>query len=251
MTRLAVAFLCLFFALPAWAQEQPAEQPCLKLASYSDFDGATEIAVQLVIAYRHANICAEIVEMPIARAAQMLLAGRVDANVGRFKGYAVAHPTLVTEVPTPILEVDFLLLSRFDDDRTFDNRESIRNRNIGVRQGEIWPTAFVKSLGGNVVSANTHSNLIAMLGRNRIDAALIEDVVWQQISAQGGLDLTLVKANPPVGTVIVRHVLHRRHAALIGVLDAEISKMAAQGLFEHAFLNAAGEPAAPDRAINK
>ena len=235
MMKLLLALALLIapaLAPPTFAHQEDGN--CLKIASYADVASTLRVTELLKEAYGRANICATIIEMPLARAALMLLKGEVDANAARSDSFVQQNRDAVIAIPTALVEFRQLIISRAEDNRGINSLDHIKGKTVGLRIGNTILSDLIAKSGGIPVRSVDLNNLHSMLNRRRIDAFVVEDLVWQHFAKTGTADISWVRTSSPVSVAPVYHVVHQRHAALVPALDAEIKKMAVDGLFARA-----------------
>jgi len=229
------------FACPVPLAAQDKGETCLQIAAYSDVRGAFEIADAISIAYQRIGQCTTILEMPVARADQLLLAGRIDGNILRTQYYIRANRNAVIGVPTSVMEIRIVALSRSDDPAPVRTTSDLGGRKVGVMQGVHIAEQMAAKASAERIDVEEMDQLYRLLMRGRIDVALLDHFSLMFAVDRSIFDQDRLNVSAPLTSFTLHHVVHKRHMALVPALENEIAALANAGAFLSA-LRSAGTP---------
>jgi len=181
-------------------------------------------------AFRRAGYGLRVVPLPVERALQNANAGIEDGDLYRAAGFEADYPNLI-QVPQPLLEQDFVAMSRRAD--------------VEVRG---WPDLARYSVGyvtGNKIlerqlqgvaqqtSVRDNAALFALLAADRVDAVLINRWVGYLAARQAGLVVRVHE--PALLRVPMFMYLHRRHASLAPQLATALGEVRRDGTWQRLY----------------
>lgn len=208
---------------------------------WTNADGTGFTSLFVAELFKRLGLEAEVAFNPAAaRALQLADDGVDDGLAARMPGLEKTYPNLV-RVPEPVFNNDFVAAGT-------DRRQSIR------AWGDLVPHSVGYILGWQVFDANVPSvreltvakdsrQLFGLLKAGRVDIILHEryQAIWQ--SREQGVALTVYE--PPLQSTPMYMYLHRRHAALVPRVAAELAAMKAEGRHHAIMQKTLARPSAP------
>ena len=136
---------------------------------------------------------------------------------------ALGYPDLV-ETPEPVLELELIGLTTGLDFKV-EGWQSLAPYRICIMRGAKDTERNTK--GMQVEEGNSVSLVVAMLRGGRCDVAVVSTPTWRNID-----ELHLGhfhELSPALGTIQLRHYVHRRNAELAPLLDTALKSMRRDG----------------------
>jgi polar amino acid transport system substrate-binding protein len=177
----------------------------------------TEVYEQLGQAVTFQNI-------PAARESRMIAAGNVDAVLAQLDGHQQRNPALV-QVPVALTQIQITAFVKGEPTTAAAllGRKPLRlGRLRGLTYGVEWPA--------NVqwVEVNQTRQLIQLLDRGRIDAAISPELSGQYFVLEMGLT-DISRLTSPLVSVNVFHYIHRDQQPLLPELTRILQQMEQNG----------------------
>ncbi len=186
-------------------------------------------------AYRRAGIAIEVRVLPLLRSVDQANRGQIDGEIARFPAYEDSAPEML-RVPTPVIEhfdyVPYVLNKVPAQDLSSTEAMARSGLRIGVRHGVLVVdrTALKDHISDR---PPTYPALFLMLLSKRIDVAVAprgEFAPWQASLPEPVRRASeQIQALPPVISQSAYHYLHKRHAALVPVIDRQLKAMKKDG----------------------
>ena len=231
--RNALKALALGLTVPAMAM---AAEPVLVLAT-----GAREPIVSLPNepgfveelareALRRAGYGLRVVPLPVERALLNANAGIEDGDLFRTAGFEKDYPNLV-QVPHPLLEQDFVAMTRRDDIEIRDWPDLARY-SVGLVTGS---KILERRLAGinKPTSVRDNASLFALLAADRVDVVLIGRWVGYLAARRAGLAVRVQE--PALVSVPMFIYLHRRHESLAPLLAKALADVRRDGTWQRLY----------------
>jgi polar amino acid transport system substrate-binding protein len=228
--RRALKALCLGLTVSGMAL---ANEPVLVLAT-----GAREPMVSLPgkpgfveevarEAFRRAGYGLRVLPLPVERALQNANAGIEDGDLFRAAGFEKDYPNLV-QVPQPLLEQDFVAMSRRAEVEVRGWPDLARYSVAYVTGNKI----LERQLQGVAQQTSVRDNaaLFAMLAADRVDVVLINRWVGYLAARQAGLAVRVQE--PALLRVPMFIYLHRKHEALAPRLAKALADVRSDGTWQ-------------------
>ena len=175
-------------------------------------------------AYRRIGVELVIRKVPAARAVLLSSVGQLDGEVQRIDAFKNAFPTLIQVRPA----INFLEAVVFSGSVDFEVEgwENLRPHTIGVVRGIKF--AVDNTAGMRRYIASDYEPLFRMLELGRLDVGVVPRIngLWYQ--AWMNTD-RILELRPPLTRFDLFHYLHEKHASLVPILAAELSKMRREG----------------------
>ena len=194
---------------------------------FSGIEGSlnSDISMQVLKeAYAEIGIDVEYMPLPGERSLRTSNAGKVDGEVFRIANVQKRYKNLLV-VPTSINVLQGIVFSKTHDFRV-DGWKSLEPYKIGTQVG----IKFVErgTEGMNRIMVDTNQQLFRMLDSDRVDVAVV--AYANGIKALSKLKLTTIRTlKPAVQEYPLYHYLHKKHADLVPLLDAELQKLHKSG----------------------
>lgn len=230
MKSLVTFLLVLGLAVPAMAR--PAVAPLVLNTSYAAPITAPDKAGFLDLLYaelfNRLNIPFEIQALPAERALQNANAGIDDGDVCRIADLVNQYTNLV-RTTEPIMQYHHAVFVKHKS-LAVNGPESLTPYAVGIVTGWKIVERTTAQLPNRTL-VDTPEQLFLMLDQGRIDAAVIERMVGLETIHRLGLKGIRV-LSPPLLKGDWFLYLHKKHAALIPKIDAEVRKMKHDGTYD-------------------
>lgn len=178
-------------------------------------------------AYSRIGIKVKIERLPAARALVKSNNGEVDGELYRVVNVHKKWKNLLM-VPTPVNFMEGVVMTK---NTTFsvNGWESLRPYKIGVRKGIRFSDEGTKGMNRRELHSN--QSLLNFLNMNRADIIVITRANGLKVREK--LNLTELKIlEPSVEVNPLYHYLHKKHKALVPIIDTVLQKMKNEGLIE-------------------
>ena len=175
-------------------------------------------------AYDKLGVAVKFEPYPLLRSLALADAGSIDGDVMRVAEAGSQYPNLL-RVDVPINYFEITAYARTPC-MTLGGWSDLRGRRISYERGVLAIERRLK--GMDTVAADNMSELFRLLERGMVDVAvgtgLETDLVWRGLK-----DERLCKVSGTLERVPLFHFLHKRHAALVLRLQAELLAMQKRG----------------------
>ncbi len=214
-----------FAAEPVLVLATGAREPLVSLPGQPGF--VEEVARE---AFRRAGYGLRVVPLPHERALQNANAGIEDGDLYRAAGFEKDYPNLV-QVPQPLLEQDFVAVSRRAD---IDVRgwPDLARYSVGYVTGN---KILERQLEGVAQQTSVRDNpaLFAMLAADRVDVVLINRWVGYLSARRAGL---VVRVQEPALLRVPMFIyLHRKHESLAPQLAKALAEVRRDGTWQRLY----------------
>jgi len=174
--------------------------------------------------YKTIGIDTHFLHYPAERSLILSNSGRLDGEVVRAEGLERKYPNLKM-IPTPIHELEVLALS-IDLDVEIKDWQDLSPYKTGIVTGIKYSERKTKSM--NIHRVTYLEQLLQMLVKKRLDIVLCTRISC--LKALTELKLNNIKVIGSFDSVPLFHYLHRKHEALIPLVNAEIIKHKNKGV---------------------
>ena len=176
-------------------------------------------------AFRRLDIAVRLVRLPSERALKNAEQGIDDGSYVRIAGLSSQYPNLIM-VPEPMSEFNFTAFTR-DPAITTATWDDLRARNVGLVTG--WKLVE-KNLAGapHISRARDEEALFALLDKGRVEAVVSSLHSGEAIIRRHGYHNVRV-LNPPLAVQPMHLYMHKKHAALVPLLDQTLRQMRQDG----------------------
>ncbi len=175
--------------------------------------------------YNRINIDIEIQGFPPKRSIMLANEGIVDAECSRIYNITDNYPNLI-RVPTPIYIVRVGLYS-LKTDKSFQNWPDLAGYKIGLLGGTFFAAGAKSTF--NLIPANNPTHLFDLLIAERIDFALLTDVIGPDLLAKIPEYRDIKLLNPHFMEFYVYHYVHKKHQDLVIPIDRSIRALQKSG----------------------
>lgn len=190
-------------------------------------DGLADVPAARTIveeAYRRIGLPVEFRAFSAAEALRQSNAGEVDAELQRIDGISARFPNLV-QVPIPInmiLGVAYSRKYRFP----VTGWHSLRPYQVGIVEGILF--AEVNTSGMDVRRYKTYAELIAALGRDEVDVAVMPRIEGRSMLGSNGFD-DIVEMEGVLESQFLYHYVNRKRGDLVERLIPVLKEMLTSG----------------------
>lgn len=219
--RLFVLSLLLLFNTPLLADT-------LRIATWDRENKGSLVTTSeaiLVAAYGELNQPLELVDLPVRRALNMMLAGQIDGNFYRVGDIAQTYPNLF-RVDTPInrAEVRIYVRNKRINPESWNQLQNLR---VGYLRGTLL---IENNIPNNVrpVEGTSESDVLKLLSRDIVDVALLVELS-QCPPSSIALSQELVRQETVLEAVDLHHYLLARHREFGLQLNAVLQRMKNSG----------------------
>jgi len=169
-----VVFLLTFLC---WAPScLSAAEACLKISQWTVGTKLQSIAQEIVLeAYDRAEICYELVDIPILRSDSLLRSGDIDAMLWRAAEYIEIAQNYAIAVPTPILSGNVSLIYDKTAFQSDDILPQLKGKSIGITLGTADTSELITKLQGIAVTAPAYRQLFGMFNSKRFSAIIMPE----------------------------------------------------------------------------
>ena len=176
-------------------------------------------------AFRRIDIPVRLVRLPSERALKNAEKGVDDGSYVRIVGLSSQYPNLIM-VPEPMSEFSFTAFTR-DPAITTATWSDLRARSVGLVTG--WKLVEKKLADAPHVSrVRDEEALFALLDRNRVEVIVSSLHAGQEIIRRHGYH-NVRALNPPLAVQPMHLYMHKKHAALVPLLDQALRQMRQDG----------------------
>jgi polar amino acid transport system substrate-binding protein len=181
-------------------------------------------------AFRRAGYGLRVVSLPHERALLNANAGIEDGDLYRAAGFEKDYPNLV-QVPQPLLEQDFVALSRRADVEV-RGWSDLARYSVGYVTGNKILERQLQGVGQQT-SVRDNAALFAMLAGDRVDVVLINRWVGYLAVRQAGL---VVRVQEPALLRVPMFIyLHRKHESLAPRLATALAEVRSDGTWQRLY----------------
>lgn len=223
-----IAFLLAAFGIGPCLAQSPARALVLNTdgAPPHSRPGDTGFEDRIILeAFRRIGVPVRLVRLPSERALKNAEQGIDDGSYVRIAGLSAQYPNLIM-VPEPMSEFRFTAFTR-DPAITMATWDDLRARNVGLVTG--WKLVE-KNLGDapHASRARDEEALFALLDKGRVEVVVSslhsgEDIIRRH-------DYQNVRVlNPPLAVQPMYLYMHKKHAALVPLLDKALQHMRQDG----------------------
>jgi polar amino acid transport system substrate-binding protein len=203
--------------------EMPVAEP-LVIAYGQDTYTSLLIRNILLEAYSAINIPVTFQLLPAEESLPRLEAGEIDGEMARVPGVVSSYSNII-QVPAIVHSLDFLIVTR-DDHRPVMSLSDLGSEQIGLVANSRITIENTK--GYNQVIADSTAEVISLLDKGEIDAAILERYnTLYELMRLGNINATLTEL--PLFSIDLYHYLHRSHADLVPRLSESLLRMNEQG----------------------
>ncbi len=233
--RIIVSFiLCIFLSFGvAFAQSDRGiseravvnARPVLVFTTFPSA-GYSEIFRRLLTeAYDRIGYDVIIERMPAERALVISDSGQVDGEAGRLSIIENSFHNLI-RVPTPFFHTKTMVWAKQDDLDISGGWDALKKYKLGTLQGYKYVES--KTFDMNRVLVPTHDKLFEMLEAGRLDIVILS--LFDALPVIRAMALPDInQLEPPLGEFPMYHYLHKKHAALVPVIDKAFEEMRLEG----------------------
>lgn len=183
--------------------------------------------------FRRLDLKFETVWLPPQRSLVYTNEGNYDGHIARTAAVEKNYSDLV-RVPVNVLDFDFMVYSKNAQLSVSDWRDLLPH-SVGMING--WKIVEQNIAGAKAVfKVNSYDQLLAMLDKGRIDAAILDRVMGEWALRHAGYELHMIE--PPLVSKPNYIYVHRRHAELVPGLSRMINEMKRDGTFDRIFAQA-------------
>lgn len=223
---LALLLCAVLATAPAWAGDRLVLTTGMREPwTNPDRTGFTDLLVKEV--FRRIGVEAD-VELNLAAGRAIRLAGQGvdDGLTARVAGLEKEYPDLI-RVPEKVFDNDFVAASLGPGFATTD-WDTLKPHHVGYILGWV---VFENNLPPvrELTLAKDSTQLLSLLKSGRIEVLLHER--WQALWHARQMGMTIRILEPPLASVPMFMYLHRRHAALVPRIAAELAAMKADGSY--------------------
>ncbi|WP_426416491.1 substrate-binding periplasmic protein [Aestuariirhabdus sp. LZHN29] len=221
------SFVCgVLLGLAGWlATSARAETPTLYATMIANSHLQCMASKVMGRVYGNLGMRMEVLPMPAKRALAYSSSGQADAELLRLEGFSKQYPDLLP-VPEPYLGFSGVAFSG-PVVGTISGWKDLRAYRVGVVRGVRYSNEGTE--GMERILANDLPQLFDLLEKGRVSVVVTSRVSGSVEVARRGLTPSIVVNGQPLYERPLYHYVHRDHAALIPLLDAEIRRMKASG----------------------
>lgn len=218
-------YLVVFFILWSGAARAAEDRKTMTFSQVSGSPMQVKAALLITKIYSRFNIDTEYLLIPGRRSLEMSNAGKTDGELFRIWEVGVTYPNLL-RVPTPIMGFRGYAY-RLDGPAINSVDELTKDFRIGVQRGLVWSEKLVAGRKA-VVRTKSMAELVRKLLKGSIDVALYTGVSLEAEFKKRNSQRQLVKGRP-ITVLKVYHYLHKKNAAMLDKVDAEIKRLISIG----------------------
>ena len=178
--------------------------------------------------YDRIGIKIRIQTFPANRALNLSNSGEFDGEVQRIDGISEDYPNLI-KVPEPIFYLEACAFVKNTEIR-IKGWKSLKPYRIGIPRGFKYLENNTDGMNRLVVSSI--EQLFYLLNEGRIDIVIISKN-YGQAFLKAHRDMRIRQITPPIIKVPLYHYLHKKHNALVPVVEARIKKMKEEGIISN------------------
>lgn len=179
-------------------------------------------------AFRRIGVPVRLVRLPSERALKNAEQGIDDGSYVRIAGLSAQYPNLVM-VPEPMSEYSFTAFAR-NPAITTPSWDNLRARRTGIVTG--WKLAEKNLAGAPRLSrVRDEDTLFALLDKDRVDVVVSSLHTGLEIARRHGYH-NVRALSPPLAVLPMHLYMHKKHAALVPLLDQALRQMRQDGAFK-------------------
>ena len=219
-----IVSMCFFWAVLCSDAVFAADNKLL-ISRFKNADGDKVVSYVLEQIYKQVGYEIAFVDYPGKKSVEKANAGEADGENMRRSGLARIYPNLI-QLSHPHVEMNFRIYTKHNDEY-FAAPDSWKSSRVGIVRGVIVAEEITQGL--KPVLYDSVGELFDQLNQDKIDVAIATDLI-------GGLEVFLnhPRANirawgNSLKTVFLYHYVHKRHAALVPVLNEQIELLRKNG----------------------
>lgn len=194
----------------------------------STFEGNpfSQMAARIMTeAYRRAGFDTKIVYLPGKRALLASSKGEVDGEVSRIYEIGKLYPSLI-RVNMPYMTLKGMVFA-INKNVQVKQQADLKKYRIGSLRGAVFSDKLTEGL--NVVFANSPTQLLQLLIRDRVDVIITNEIESKVLIADQFPDAGIVALDPPLTETPIYHYIHQDKSYLVGKIDQILKSMTKQG----------------------
>ncbi len=177
--------------------------------------------------YKEAGLDVQFIPFPGKRALIESSSGRVDGEAQRIFEIGEAYPSLV-RIPTPFITWQFTAFSKHPQKR-YDSWQSLKGQRVAVVRGIKYAELGLRSAKiRQIMQVGDIIEMLKMLDAGFVDVA-ISSKFNGMLQTRRGNHSDIHVHLPAIGDLQLYHYLHEKHADVVPLLDAAVSKLKRNG----------------------
>ncbi|KKJ78257.1 hypothetical protein WH95_02765 [Kiloniella litopenaei] len=204
----------------------------LLISRFKNADGDKVVSYVLEQIYKQVGYEIAFVDYPGKKSVEKANAGETDGENMRRAGLERIYPNLI-QLSQPHVDINFRIYIK-GNNVFLPETDSWKKTKIGIVKGVIVSEEMTKDL--NTVAYDSVGELFEELNLGQIDVAIATDLI-------GGLEVFLhhqgeqIKTHGAIlKTISLYHYLHKRHEALVPLLNKEIARLRKHGGLEKLYV---------------
>ncbi len=209
--------MLLLTSLVLWSPKAlTADDACLRMGVILQLETLELVTGAAKRIFDRADLCLELVEIPVRRAEQMILHGDLDGEMLRTGLWVQQHADDIVALPTPFFIDQMYALSLKSQQLDIQTLADLKPYRVAILGGHRWAEQRIAELGIDPVKTTSAVRYMELLRVGRVDAGLLEKSLLNLIPDR--TDIALHPLEPlPYYTV-----LRREHKSLVPRLDAAL-----------------------------
>ncbi|WP_448546567.1 substrate-binding periplasmic protein [Thalassotalea fusca] len=176
--------------------------------------------------YKNLGITVDITPLPGKHAQHVAATGIKDGEIMRIFTYGEENTNTI-RVPTPYYYLETMPFVLEGSDVSITQTTDLKNYRLVKVRGVKHTNNITQGLL-DVYEANSTENMLRLLASGQVDVALTNTIDGVLVSKRLGLG----KIKPlkyPLATLPLYHYIHKKHQALVTIIDNEIRRLKATG----------------------
>lgn len=202
--------------LPTAAQQEEAR--CLRIAHFDSAVIRARLQTMGKIIFRDAGLCIDLHPMPVRRAEQMSVLGKLDGELMRTRYWLSLHKDEMVAVPTPVAVTQMFAVTLKKRNLEFKSLDDLVGFRVVITGGHRWAEDQLSNRGIDPIQASTLPRFLELLRFRRIDVGLMESSVMLQLGEQPDIRAASV-ADLSYHIVLRKEVAHH-----VSALDVAVQK---------------------------
>jgi len=176
--------------------------------------------------YNNLGISVDITPLPGKHAQHVATTGIKDGEIMRIFTYGEENPSTI-RVPTPYYYLETMPFVLEGSNVSIVQAADLKNYRLVKVRGVKHTNNITEGLV-NVHEANSTENMLRLLTSGQVDVALTNTIDGILVSKRLGLR-NISPLKYPLATLPLYHYIHKKHQALVPLVDNEIRRLKANG----------------------
>ena len=179
--------------------------------------------------YQNIGIKISITPLPAKRSQYLANSGLNDGEIMRIWTYGNENPNTI-RVPTPYYYLETMPFVLKKSNIVILQKEDLRKYRLTKVRGVKHTNNITQDMN-NIYEMSSTEQMFKLLQNGRVDVALTNTIDGNLMLAKLGSD-KIIPMKQPLVTLPLYHYIHKDHALLVPIIDAEIKRLKNSGILK-------------------